>query len=234
MSIIGLIPARGGSKGIPGKNIAPCAGRPLLAYTAESARQAKHLDRVILSTDDMAIADVGKALGLEVPFVRPVELSSDSASSLAVMSHALAWLQSQGETVEAIVLLQPTSPFRRSEHIDEAVERFRVTGADTLVSVMEVPHRFHPESILRVDEGVVLPLKSTQEMILRRQDAPKLYARNGPAILILTPKQIRSGSLYSGRTIAYEMPAADSLDIDTPDDLALAELTLSLRNGSSG
>jgi len=234
MVMIGLIPARGGSKGIPSKNIAPCAGRPLLAYTAESALHAKRLDRIILSTDDAAIAHVGKTLGVEVPFVRPSELSGDSASSLAVMSHALDWLQAQGETVEAIVLLQPTSPLRRSEHIDEAVERFRVTGADTLVSVMEVPHRFHPDSILRVDEGVLLPLKPTQEMILRRQDAPKLYARNGPAILILTPKQIRSGSLYSGRTIAYEMPAADSLDIDTPDDLALAELTLSLRNGSSG
>lgn len=234
MSIIGLIPARGGSKGIPGKNIAPCAGRPLLAYTVESARQAKHLDRVILSTDDMAIADVGKALGVDVPFVRPAEISGDSASSLDVISHALDWLEVQGEVVEAIVLLQPTSPLRSAVQIDQAVERFRMTGADTLVSVMAVPHRFHPDSIMRMEEDMLLPLKASGDIILRRQDLPMLYARNGPAILILTPAQIRRGQLYSGRTVAYEMPEVDSLDIDTSEDLLLAEMILTKRQTVRG
>ena len=228
MSIVGIIPARGGSKGIPGKNIAPCAGRPLLAYTAAAALGARHLDRVVLSTDDEAIALVGKSLGVEVPFLRPAALSSDAASSLGVIVHALDWLEGQGETVEGIVLLQPTSPLRNAIQIDAAVERFRATAADTLVSVMEVPHRFHPESVMRIEDDALLPLKTLGEMVLRRQDLPKLYARNGPAILILKPVQIRSGSLYSGRTVAYEMSAKDSLDIDTPADLAFADYLLSL------
>ena len=234
MSIVGLIPARGGSKGIPGKNIALCAGRPLLAYTAEPALQAKRLDRVILSTDDKAIAEVGAGLGIEVPFVRPAELSGDEASSLSVIAHALDWLEAQGEIVEALVLLQPTSPLRRVAQIDEAIERFRASAADTLVSVIEVPHRFHPESVMRMEGDALLPLKSSGEMVLRRQDLPKLYARNGPAILILSPKQIRAGNFYSGRTVAYEMPAADSLDIDAPEDLMLAEMILAQRRAAEG
>lgn len=232
MSIIGLIPARGGSKGIPGKNIAPCAGRPLLAYTAASALQAKRLNRVILSTDDRAIAEVGRALGLEVPFMRPAELSGDAASSLSVIEHTLGWLEAQGEDVEALVLLQPTSPLRRAAQIDEAIQRFQVSGADTLVSVIEVPHRFHPDSLMRLEGGALLPLRTAGEMVLRRQDLPKLYARNGPAILILRPQQIRVGNLYSGHTVAYEMPTLDSLDIDAPEDLALATLILESRRAS--
>lgn len=227
MAIIGLIPARGGSKGIPGKNIASCGGRPLLAYTAESALKAAHLDRVILSTDDDAIAATGVALGLEVPFMRPSEFSGDTASSLSVIVHALDWLEQEGEAVDAIVLLQPTSPLRTAKHVDEAINRFRDSRADTLVSVVEVPHRFHPESLMRIEGGALLPLKASGEMILRRQDMPALYARNGPAILILTPAQVRSGNLYGEGTVAYEMSAADSLDIDTPADLALADWLLS-------
>lgn len=227
MSIVGLIPARGGSKGIPGKNIALCAGRPLLAYTAQSALEAKHLDRVILSTDDKAIAAVGAGLGIEVPFMRPAELSGDEASSMGVIAHALDWLESNGETVEALVLLQPTSPLRSAAQIDEAIERFRASDADTLVSVIEVPHRFHPESLMRKEGDALLPLANSGELVLRRQDLPKVYARNGPAILILKPHQIRAGNFYSGRTVAYDMPIENSLDIDTPADLALAEYLLS-------
>lgn len=232
MSIVGLIPARGGSKGIPGKNIALCAGRPLLAYTAQSALEAKHLDRVILSTDDKTIAAVGAGLGIEVPFMRPAELSGDEASSMGVIAHALDWLESNGETVEALVLLQPTSPLRSAAQIDEAIERFRASDADTLVSVIEVPHRFHPESLMRLDGHALLSYRTSGEMVLRRQDLSPLYARNGPAILIMTPKQIRGGNFYTGSTIAYEMPAADSLDIDTPEDLALAALILEGRRAS--
>jgi CMP-N,N'-diacetyllegionaminic acid synthase len=234
MAIVGLIPARGGSKGIPQKNIAPCAGRPLLAYTAESALRAERLDRIILSTDDKAIALVGAGLGIEVPFMRPPELSGDKASSLGVIAHALDWLEAQGETVEALVLLQPTSPLRRAAQIDEAIARFRASGADTLVSVIEVPHRFHPESLMRMEGDALLPLKTVGQMMLRRQDLPKLYARNGPAILILSPKQIRAGNFYGGRTVAYEMPASDSLDIDAPEDLTLAEMTLAQRRAAQG
>lgn len=223
MAIVGLIPARGGSKGIPGKNIAPCAGRPLLAYTADAALQAKSLSRTILSTDDEAIARVGRELGLEVPFMRPAELGSDTASSLSVITHALDWLETHGTAVEAIVLLQPTSPFRTAAQIDEAVALFRETGAETVVSVVEVPHRFHPRALMDVKDGFLHSWKSNGEMVLRRQDMPVLYARNGPAILVLRPSQVRAGVLYGSRTVAYAMSAKDSLDVDTLDDLELAE-----------
>lgn len=229
MAIIGLIPARGGSKGIPGKNLALCGGRPLLAHTAVAALNAKSLDRVILSTDDPAIANVGKEWGLDVPFVRPAELASDTASSLSVMVHALKWAQSGGTHVEAIVLLQPTSPLRGARQIDEAVALLLDSGADTVVSVVEVPHRFHPQSLMRIEKDALHPLIEGGDFVLRRQDLPTLYARNGPAILVIRPAQIATGHFYSGNTVPYVMPSIDSLDVDTPEDLELADAIISHR-----
>ena len=226
MAIIGLIPARGGSKGIPGKNIFPCAGKPLLAYTAEAALAANCLDRVILSTDDAAIANVGRECGLEVPFLRPTELATDKANSFGVIVHALDWLESQGGVVDAIVLLQPTSPLRSAHHIHEAVRLFQAKKPDALVSVVEVPHQYHPDALMRLQQDTLVPVVAASEMILRRQDVSPLYARNGPAILILRASQIRSGSFYSGVTVPYVMSQHDSLDIDTMEDLAVAAASL--------
>jgi len=226
MAIIGLIPARGGSKGIPGKNIALCAGKPLLAYTAEAALAAKCLDRVMLSTDDAAIANVGRECGLDVPFLRPAELATDRANSLSVVVHALDWLESQGTVVDAIVLLQPTSPLRTAHHIRESVNLFQTQKPDALVSVVQVPHQCHPNALMRLEQDALVPVVPTSEMILRRQDVLPLYARNGPAILILSASQIRSGSFYSGVTAPYVMSQRDSLDIDTTEDLAVAAASL--------
>lgn len=226
MAIIGLIPARGGSKGIPRKNIAPCAGRPLLAYTAEAALAAKCLDRVMLSTDDAGIASVGRKYGLEVPFLRPAKLATDKADSLSVIVHALDWLESQGDAVDAIVLLQPTSPLRTAHHIREAVNIFQTQKPDALVSVLEVPHQYHPNALMRLEQDALSTIVAASEMILRRQDVTQLYARNGPAILILSASQIRSGSLYGGVTAPYIMSKHDSLDIDTVEDLAVAAASL--------
>jgi CMP-N,N'-diacetyllegionaminic acid synthase len=226
MAIIGLIPARGGSKGIPGKNIVPCAGKPLLAYTAEAALAAKCLDRVVLSTDDPGIATVGRECGLEVPFLRPAALATDKANSLSVIVHALDWLESQGGLVDAIVLLQPTSPLRTAHHIREAVRLFKTQTPDALVSVVEVPHQYHPNALMRLEQDALVPVVPASEMILRRQDVLPLYARNGPAILILSANQIRSGSFYSGVTAPYVMSQRDSIDIDTTEDLAVAEASL--------
>jgi CMP-N,N'-diacetyllegionaminic acid synthase len=226
MAIIGLIPARGGSKGIPGKNIFSCAGRPLLAYTAEAALAAHCLDRVILSTDDAAIANVGRECGLEVPFLRPAELATDKASSSGVLVHALDWLESEGTVVDAIVLLQPTSPLRTAHHIREAVGLFQAQKPDALVSVVEVPHQYHPNALMRLEQDSLLPVVAASEMILRRQDVAPLFARNGPAILILQANQIRSGFFYSGVTAPYVMSQHDSLDIDTMEDMAIAAASL--------
>lgn len=228
MRVVGLIPARGGSKGVPGKNIAPCAGKPLLGWTCEAALGSSRLARTILSTDSEAIAAVGRTCGLEVPFLRPAELARDETPSIDVMRHALDWLRAEGETVDALALLQPTSPLRNARHIDEAVARLEECGADCVVSVTEVPHRFHPHALMREEEGRLIPWQGTAT-VTRRQDLPALWARNGPAILVVRAAAVVLGDLYGGRTVGYPMAPRDSLDIDTPFDLELAALLLAGR-----
>jgi CMP-N,N'-diacetyllegionaminic acid synthase len=226
MRFIGLIPARGGSKGIPGKNIAPCAGKPLLAWTCEAARASRALGRTILSTDSEEIAAVGRQLGVEVPFLRPAALADDEAPALPVMRHALDWLDAAGDRADALVLLQPTSPLRRGRHIDEATALFEKSGADTVVSVTEVPHRYHPSSVMREARGTLVPYEG-ETSVTRRQDQTPLVARNGPAVLVVSRETLRAGKLYGARTAGYRMDPQESLDIDTPQDLRLAGLLLS-------
>lgn len=227
--IVGLIPARGGSKSIPRKNLAIVAGRPLLAHTAQAALGAARLDRVILSTDDVEIAETGRALGLDVPFLRPTALAGDEMGMLPVMRHALDWLAEHGTAATALVLLQPTSPLRTARHIDEAVALLLDSGAETVVSVVEVPHQYSPASVMSCDaEGRLTPFLSGPP-ILRRQDKPRVFARNGPAILAVRNPVLRHGALYGEPTLGYRMSLADSLDIDDPDDLWLAEQYLTRR-----
>jgi CMP-N-acetylneuraminic acid synthetase len=230
--VIGLIPARGGSKAIPGKNLVALAGKPLLAYTAEAARAARRLDRVLLSTDDDKIAAAGRALGLEVPFLRPAELASYDTPMLPVIAHALDWCVREGKPARAVVLLQPTSPLRRARHIDEAVTLLLEKNAATVVSVMAVPHRFTPGSLMVAGaDGALTPLQDGR-MVLQRQDKPRLFARNGPAILAIRTDVVRDGALYAEPTLGYEMDAESSLDIDEPEDLWLAQQYL-LRHGAA-
>src|SRR6056297_3374378 len=135
MRILGLIPARGGSKGIPGKNIKPLRGKPLLQYTFEAAKNSKLLNNVILSSEDEAIIEIAKQLELEVPFKRPINLAEDSSSSLEVVQHALNYYLKQGINFDAVCLLQPTTPFRKDGFIDECILKFKDGNFDSLVSV---------------------------------------------------------------------------------------------------
>ncbi len=234
MVMVGLIPARGGSKGIPNKNIAQCAGKPLLTWTCEAARGSVLLDRVLLSTDSEAIAEVGRTCGVEVPFLRPPELASDASPSIGAMVHALDWLEAGGADVEALILLQPTSPLRTAAHIDEGIRRFRQGGAATLVSVVEVPHRFHPLALMEIRGGKLFPhgIDSERVVVTRRQDLSPLYARNGPAILIVRPCVLRAGELYGQPTLSFVMGASVSLDVDGPEDLLIASALLAERTAS--
>jgi CMP-N,N'-diacetyllegionaminic acid synthase len=226
VNIVGLIPARGGSKGLPGKNLISLGGRPLIAYTCDAALGSRLMSRVIVSTDDPAIAATVRAHGIEAPFLRPAELSSDEALMRDVACHALAWLQSTGEAVDVLVILQPTSPLRRAEHIDAAIELLARSGADAVVSVVKVPHRFGPASLMSLHEGRLTSIQTAGP--LRRQDKPVLYARNGPAVLALTRKALEGESFYSGNVGALEMSEAESIDIDSAEDLLLAECLLRL------
>lgn len=221
MDLLGLIPARGGSRGIPRKNLALLSGRPLLAYTCAAAVGSARLTRIIVSTDSEEIAELARELGIEVPFLRPAELAGDATPMIEVIGHALDVL---GDP-DAIVLLQPTSPLRRAEHIDEAVDRWLETGADSIVSVVRVPHAFVPDSLLRLERDCVVPYVDARGAT-RRQGKPALYARNGPAVLVTRPEVIRSGSLYGADTRPYVMAPEASVDVDTPADLELAECLL--------
>jgi CMP-N,N'-diacetyllegionaminic acid synthase len=216
---LGLIPARGGSKSIPLKNIAPCAGRPLLAWTCEAALRSVRLSRVVLSTDDERIAEVGSACGVEVPFLRPRVLAEDATPSIDVIIHAVEALGAEGDRFDAVVLLQPTSPLRTAAHIDGAIEVFERSGADTVVSVVEVPHRFHPYSLMQEDGDTLIPFIPDRATVTRRQELSTLWARNGPAVLVVASPIIKAGTLYGSRTVGYPMGAHESLDIDSMADL---------------
>ena len=151
MNILGVIPARGGSKGVPDKNLRQVCGKPLIAYTFEAARASRRLGRVVLSTDDPDIASAGRNAGIEVPFVRPADLAADDSPMLPVLQHAAREMTTRGYAPDVVVLLQPTSPLRRTDHIDAAIELLTASGADTVVSVVEVPHQFNPASVMRLD-----------------------------------------------------------------------------------
>ncbi len=228
MNVLGVVPARGGSKGIPNKNVTPVAGRPMLAYTADAVRASRRLTRAIVSTDDETIADVARGLGLDVPFLRPADLAADSTPMLPVLQHAVREMAAAGFAADAVVLLQPTSPLRRAEHIDRAIDLLQSTGADSVVSVVEVPHQFTPASLMRRDGERLRPLEDGP-LVTRRQDKPRVFARNGPAVVVVRASVLDRGSLYGDDCRPMVMHAADSVDIDGPEDLALADLLLTRR-----
>jgi len=227
--ILAIVPARGGSKRIPRKNIVLCAKKPLLAWTAEAARDCQSIDRTILSTDDEEVARIGEQWGLEVPFMRPENIADDEAPTLPLMQHALGWAEANVGEVEALVLLQPTSPLRKPEHIDEAVALFRSRGAATVVSVVESPHQFHPLKTVEIaSDGQLRDFLPEDDPIRERRtvDDDRVFGRNGPSILVVRPDLVRDGELYGNPTLPYEMHPMVSIDIDEPWQLELAEVLL--------
>jgi CMP-N,N'-diacetyllegionaminic acid synthase len=233
VDIFGVIPARGGSKGIPRKNLAPLAGRPLLAYTCDAARASRTLTRVMVSTDDAEIAAVAARHGVEAPFLRPAALAADDTPMLDVLVHLLSALAEQAYTPEVVVLLQPTSPLRRAEHIDAAVQLLTSSGADSVVTVIDVPHQFTPSSLMYREGDRLVPAGGAPGP-LRRQDKPRLYARNGPAVVAVRAAVIAGQrTLYGADTRGLVMSRQDSLDVDEPFDLEVAELLLAARAGRS-
>jgi CMP-N-acetylneuraminic acid synthetase len=227
MRVLGVIPARGGSKGIARKNLATLAGRPLLAYTADAVRASRRLTRTVVSTDDDGIARAAQELALDVPFMRPAALAADDTPMLPVVQHALRSVQDDG-AYDAVVLLQPTSPLRRAEHVDAAIDLLESSGADSVVTVVEVPHQYSPASVLRIDDGRLRPFQEGPKPT-RRQDKPRFYARNGPAVIAVKAAVVEAGSLYGDDSRPLVMAMRDSHDIDSADDLELVELLLSRR-----
>lgn len=222
MKTLGLIPARGGSKGIPRKNVSMLHGRHLIEHTLDAAKGSHHLSRVVVSTDDDEIARIALGAGAEVPFRRPKHLASDRSTAIEVIRHALDALEEEGWKADAVAYLQPTSPFRSSHRIDEAISLLASTRADCVVSVQQVPHRFVPSALMTLNDGDLTPL--VEGAPLRRQDRESLLARNGPAILVLDAAFAREDRApYGGRVLPLEMGFVESIDIDAPHDLQVAE-----------
>lgn len=222
-----IIPARGGSKGIPHKNIVPLAGRPLIAWTIDVAREIADDRHIILSTDDDAIARVARDCGLPVDYMRPAELATDTAGSREVILDAMDWADDKGIDYDCVVLLQPTSPLRTAGDVSNVIGAYS-PAIDMAVSVKEASsnpyyncYEVDPEGFMHISKG--------DGTLTRRQDAPKAWEFNG-AVYAINPESIRR--LPMGRfakRVAVEMPPERSVDIDTPLDLALAEAILKMQ-----
>jgi len=219
MNVLGVIPARGGSKGIPGKNKKLLLGKPLILYTIEAAINSK-LSSVVVSTDDYEIAEISEQAGIPV-IHRPVDLAEDNTPTLPVIQHALSV---QSEYYEAVMTLQPTSPLRTVRHINDSLDVFNDNpDADSLVSVTKVPHTYVPESLM-VMEGIWLK-HWNDEKLLRRQDKPVYWARNGAAIYITRTRNLVD-YIVGGKILPFEMKRIESIDVDNMEDWTIAELLL--------
>lgn len=229
--ILGLIPARGGSKGIPRKNIRPLAGRPLIRYTCDAAGESRRLSHTIVSTDDPAIADEAVAGGIEAPFLRPAELAGDATPSRDVIRHALGWWREHRTPQPGIVvLLQPTAPLRTADDVDAAIDLLLADPrADAAVSVTELPLHDHPAWQLVVGDDGALRLYDggpLSGIVTRRQDLAPTYTRNGAVYAFRRSTFEATGGFYGERCLACVMPAERSVNLDTLDDWAAAERLL--------
>jgi len=222
--ILAVIPARGGSKGLPGKNILPLAGKPLIGWTIEASLACPAITRTIVTTDSQEIADVARQFGAEAPFLRPADLAADDTPGIAPILHAVRWLEEQeGYQAQYVVVLQPTSPLRTSEDIIGAVELADSKRADAVVSLTEAP--CHPFWMKALDEqGKVLDFIPGRQVSPIRQGLPKAYALNGAIYLARREVLLEARTWYTDRTYGYLMPRERSLDIDEPWDLYLADL----------
>lgn len=220
MKIFGLIPARGGSKGIPRKNIKTIAGKPLIAWTIEAALRSSFLSSVVVSTDDPEIAEIARQAGAQVPFMRPTELARDETPGLDPVLHALDQLTQY----DSVLLLQPTSPLRTTEDIDGCLSLISQTRAQSVVSVTEADT--HPYWTYRLNADQTMARFLEAAPVARRQDLPPVFLLNGAMYFAKANWLRRNGSLVTAETLAYVMSKEHSVDLDTPLDWKVAELLL--------
>ncbi len=226
VDILGLIPARGGSKGIPGKNLYPVMGKPLLQYTLEAAKRSRRLTRLMLSSEDAAIRRFAAGHGVACDYRRPATLATDEATTLEVVLHALQWLEMRGRLPDVLVLLQPTSPLRTADHIDAAIGQFLATPAESLVSVH--PMREHPWKSLERTSGGWRFLAPPEGITGRRQDYPQRYYTINGALYITTPAFLRERKKFvtEGETELFVMEPAAGIDVDELPDIFFTEAHL--------
>ena len=230
MYILGIIPARGGSKSIPKKNIRLLAGKPLIAHTIETAKKCKMLTKVIVSTDDNEIAEASKKYGGDIPFKRPEELAKDDTPMVPVLQHAVSYVEkNENVHVDIIVLLDPTSPFRRIEDIEACIKKLEDKNADSVVTVCDVEH--NPYFVMvRLDDDRLTPLIETDKEITRRQDAPKVYRVNAAVYAIKRDVLMNKGKVITDNTLAVIMPQELSAHVDHKVDFEFAEFLMEKGN----
>ncbi len=224
MNALVIIPARGGSKGIPHKNIKPLNGKPLIEYAIDVARQLVPDELICVSTDDHNIKKVVEDYGLKVPFIRPDYLATDTAGTYEVLLHALDYYESQGYQFDNVILLQTTSPFRNANHVKEAIDLY-TPDVDMVVSVKEVVANPYYNCFEENEDGFLRVSKGDGKLV-RRQDAPKAWEYNG-AIYVINPDSLKKSPLgLFKKRIKYVMDEVHSIDLDTMFDWTLAELVI--------
>ena len=231
--ILAIVPARGGSKRLPRKNILELNGKPLIAWSIKAGLESKYVDKVIVSTDDEEIADIAQQYGADVPFIRPGELATDESTTVDVVLHAIKELALRDETYDYILLLQPTSPLRTAQHIDEAIDLMRGRDSDGVVSVCPVGHPVEWANSLPPD-GSMDGFFKEEYINKRSQDFPEQYLINGAIYVVKTSRFCEEGTflIRTGLT-AYIMQRRDSIDVDTVDDLEIMRCLLAKANISA-
>ena len=231
MKILGLIPARGGSKGIPKKNIKKLGGKELIRYTIEAGLACDAIDHLVVSTDDMIIGKVSLEAGADVPFIRPKALASDNSPTIDTVIHVLEYFKNKGNPFDAVCLLQPTTPFRTAASIQNAIDQFVDQKADSLISVREVPHTYNPHWVfeLAIDSGFLKIATGDNQIIPRRQDLPKAFHRDGAIYLTKTEVVLKDRSLYGKKIAYYLMKESPAINLDTMEDWEKAEEELNRR-----
>lgn len=219
LNVMAVVTARGGSKGLPNKNVLDFCGKPLIAWSIDAAKNSKHVDRVVVSTEDDNIAKVARAYGADVPFMRPDELATDEAVTLDVLKHLVSKIQDY----DLIVLLQPTSPLRIAQDIDTAIELCASNAMTSIVSVCEADKSPFWMYYLSGEGEMENVLTANQASSTRRQDLPQAYALNG-AVYVISKDALQAGeALVSKNTLAFRMPKSRSVDIDSKEDFVVAE-----------
>lgn len=234
MNVLAIIQARGGSKGVPGKNVKSLLGKPLIAWTIEAALSAKSVTRTIVSTDDAAIAEAARAAGAEVPFMRPAELASDDAKSIGLLQHALSWLKKhEAYSPDVVVQLKPTNPLRTADHIDQCVQAYLDHhGVDSVITVVEAP--IHPLKTWRLNGEYLIPFIPeevsgiAESVKMPRQKLPQAFGNNS-CVHVINPETIRSGSSIGKKVVGVVLSREESVNIDDPIDFDIAEMLLRRR-----
>jgi CMP-N,N'-diacetyllegionaminic acid synthase len=227
--ILAVVPARGGSKGLPKKNIRPLLGKPLIAWSIEQAQASKYIDKVVVSTDDKEISEVAVTYGADVPFMRPDELAQDGTLSIDVILHCINYFESVKDKYDIIVMVEPTSPLRETEDLDKAIEMLvDDKKAESIVGLCKV-EAVHPAFLVKLEDNLLRPYINKDFKVLRRQEIDDLYFFEGSLYISYSESLKKRKSFYHDNCLAYVVPRWKSYELDDISDLVIMEAIIKAR-----